>query len=162
MVHAQPRGNPEFIEPIRMTVRVRRRIQDAFELFTTGIGTWWPLQTYSFGGERSSELFLEPGVGGRFYERFSDGEEHTTGRVFAWDPPRAVGFTWQHDEWVAPTEVMVRFVPEETNLTRVELEHRAWERLGLSGAQSREMYANGWPTVFGCFATAAGVAGGET
>ncbi len=138
-----------------MTVRVRRGIEDAFDLFTSGIGSWWPLETHSFGGERASEVFMEPRRGGRFYERFVNGEEHTTGRVIEWDRPHIVAFTWQHDDWVAPTEVVVRFVPEDTNLTRVELEHRAWERLGLIAQQSRDMYANGWPAVVDRYAQAA-------
>jgi hypothetical protein len=36
-------------------------------------------------------------------------------------------------------------------LTRVELEHRAWERLGPTAERMCEMYNNGWPTVITCF-----------
>ena len=103
-------------------------------------------------------VILEPFVGGRFYERYDDGEEHTIGEVLAWDRPRAVTFTWRHDEWVAPTEVTVRFVAEDGSVTRVEVEHRAWERLGTAAGESREQYANGWPTVLACFARVAGEA----
>jgi hypothetical protein len=70
-------------EPVRMTVRVRRNIQDTFDLFRRDIGSWWPLDKASFGGDRASELHLEPFVGGRFYERYIDGEEHIGGRVFS-------------------------------------------------------------------------------
>jgi uncharacterized protein YndB with AHSA1/START domain len=149
----------DFIEPIRMTVRVRLRIEDAFALFTADIATWWPLQTHSFGGERAAELRIEPRVGGRFYERYVDGEEHTAGHVLEWDPPRVISFTWQHDDWIAPTDVVVRFYPEDGDVTRVELEHRAWERLGLLAVESRTTYANGWSKVLGRFVDAAGPAG---
>jgi len=34
-------------------------------------GGGWPLeQGYSYGGDRCKEIFLEPRVGGRFFERF--------------------------------------------------------------------------------------------
>jgi uncharacterized protein YndB with AHSA1/START domain len=146
------------VEPVRITVRVRRNIVDAFDLFTTDIGSWWPLDKASFGGDRASELHFEPFAGGRFYERYIDGEEHTGGRVLRWEPPRLLAYTWQHDDWSAPTEVEVRFFEEEPSLTRVELEHRAWERLEAVAHRMRDMYNNGWPTVMTCFASFAGAA----
>jgi uncharacterized protein YndB with AHSA1/START domain len=146
------------IEPVRMTVRVRRNIEDAFELFTIDIGSWWPLDKASFGGDRASELHFEPFVGGRFYERYIDGEEHTGGRVLRWEPPELIAYTWQHDDWSAPTEVEVRFIAEEPTVTRVELEHRAWERLGDLAERMRDIYNNGWPTVIRCYASFAGAA----
>jgi uncharacterized protein YndB with AHSA1/START domain len=146
------------VDPVRVEARVRRSIDDAFDLFTRDVGAWWPLDRASFGGDRALEVHFEPYVGGRFYERYTDGEEHTAGRVLRWDPPNCVAFTWQHDEWPAPTEVDVRFVVEAALVTRVELEHRAWNRLGDRAAQMREMYNNGWPTVIGCFESLAGAA----
>jgi Activator of Hsp90 ATPase homolog 1-like protein len=148
----------DFVEPIRMTVRVRRSVEEAFDLFTRDVGTWWPLDRFTFGPGRSKEAHIEPFIGGRFYERFADGEEHTSGHVLVWNPPFSLTFTWQHHEWAAPTEIEVRFVAEETKVTRVELEHRAWERLGTFGRESREQYANGWPTVLGCYRDSAGAA----
>jgi uncharacterized protein YndB with AHSA1/START domain len=145
-------------EPVHMIVRVRRNIEDAFDLFTRDVGSWWPLDKASFGGARASELHFEPFVGGRFFERYLDGEEHTGGRVLRWQPPKLLTFTWQHDDWSDATEVEVRFFEEEPSLTRVELEHRAWERLGPVADQMRDMYNNGWPTVMTCFASFAGAA----
>jgi len=54
---------------------------EAFRLFTEGIGEWWPLdEGYSYGGDRAEEIHLEPRVGGRFFERFVDGDELQVGR----------------------------------------------------------------------------------
>lgn len=153
-----PLPSAQPVDSIRITVRVRRSIAAAFDLFTRDVGAWWPLDKASFGGERASELYFEPFVGGRFYERYIDGEEHTGGRVLRWEPPRLLAYTWQHDEWSAPTEVEVRFFEEEPSLTRVELEHRAWERLGPIADQMRNRYTNGWPGVMACFASFAGTA----
>ncbi len=156
MTHSEP--SPPAVEPVRVMVRVRRNIEDAFDLFTRDIGLWWPLDKASFGGDRACELHLEPFVGGRFYERYVDGEEHSGGQVLRWEPPRLVAYTWQHDDWPAPTEVEVRFIEEEPSLTRVELEHRAWEQLGPVAGRMRDMYRNGWPTVIACFTSFAGPA----
>ena len=156
MTRSEPSAHD--VEPVRMTVRVRRSIEDAFDLFTREVGSWWPLDKASFGGDRASELHFEPFVGGRFYERYIDGEEHTGGRVLRWEPPRLVAYTWRHDDWSAPTEVEVRFINEGPGVTRVELEHRAWDRLGPDAERMRDMYNNGWPTVITCFASFAGTA----
>ena len=153
-----PEPSRQDVEPVRMTVRVRRNIEDAFDIFTRDIGSWWPLDKASFGGDRASELHFEPYVGGRFYERYKDGEEHTGGWVLRWEPPRLVAYTWQHDDWSGPTEVEVKFIEEGPTVTRVELEHRAWEQLGDLADRMRDMYNNGWPTVITCFATFVGAA----
>ena len=152
----EPRTNS--IEPVRITVRVRRNIEDAFDLFTRDVARWWPLDRASFGGDRAHELHFEPFVGGRFYERYVDGEEHTSGRILRWDPPNCLAYTWQHNDWAGPTEVEVVFIAETLEVTRVELEHRAWDRLGDVAAQMRDMYRNGWPGVIGCFESLAGAA----
>ena len=149
---------PLNVEPVRVTARVRRGIEDAFDLFTRDMGRWWPLDRASFGGDRAYEIHFEPFVGGRFYERYTDGEEHTGGRVLRWDPPRRIAYTWQHNDWAEPTEVEVRFIAEAPGLTRVEVEHRNWDRLGPLAVQMRDMYENGWPTVMGSFESVAGAA----
>jgi len=134
------------MEPIRLSATLRRPADEAFRLFTEGIGEWWPSDRgYSFGGNRLKAVCLEPFAGGRFYERYTDGEEFEVGRVIACDPPQRIVFTWK-GRWSEPTEVEVRFTPEGST-TRIELEHRGWERLGASAEQSRSSYLNGWPTV---------------
>lgn len=141
----------DLIEPIRLSVQVRRDIESAFDIFTGDLTQWWPLDRFTHGQGRAKEVILDPFVGGRFYERFADGEEYTVGRVVSWDRPSLVAFTWRNADWIASTEVHVRFIAEETAVTRVELEHRVWEHLA-SARESRDEYANGWPAVIHCFA----------
>ena len=69
------------IEPVRATARVPRSVEDAFDMFTRDVGAWWPLDRATFGGERADEIHFEPFVGGRFYERYTDGQEHAVGRI---------------------------------------------------------------------------------
>lgn len=141
------------LEPVRQSVRIRRPIAAAFELFTRDIGAWWPVGTHHLRGEVIGVVFEER-LGGRIYERCRDGQTAEWGRVLAWEPPSRVVFTWQATHGREPTEVEVRFVAEDAAITRVELEHRGWERLGETGAEQRTRYLNGWPGVLRLFAAA--------
>ncbi|HSS92836.1 MAG TPA: SRPBCC domain-containing protein [Candidatus Dormibacteraeota bacterium] len=153
-------GGQGLIEPIRIEVTVRRSIDDAFWHFTKQMTAWWPMQRFTFGPGRSHEVLMEPYVGGRFYERYEDGDEFTIGEVLAWEPPRRVVFTWR-GRWAMPTDVTVRFTSEDMSVTRVQVEHAGWERLGDSGFERRNQYANGWPAVLAAFAASDGRAAGR-
>ena len=125
----------------------------AFEVFTEGIATWWPLDTHSVEGMSESDsgsrtLVFETRPEGRVYEIMSTGEEAHWANVIAWEPPHRFVLEWKVDpDAVAPTEVEVRFAPEGDG-TRVELEHRGFERLGEAAGEVHESYSTGWPTVF--------------
>jgi uncharacterized protein YndB with AHSA1/START domain len=68
--------------------------------------------------------------------------------VIAWEPPNRFVLEWKVDpDAAAPTEVEVRFAPEGDG-TRVELEHRGFERLGEAAEEAHQRYSKGWPTVF--------------
>jgi uncharacterized protein YndB with AHSA1/START domain len=102
---------------VRQSVNVELPPSEAFRLFTDGIGEWWPLaEGYSYGGDRAHSIFLEPVVGGRFFERFVDGDEMQVGTVLSCSPPDLIVFTWRSPEWRGDTEVDVRFVPEAGGL----------------------------------------------
>ena len=105
------------------------------------------------GGDRADKIFLEPKVGGRFYERFSDGEEFEVGRVIACEPPTRIIFTWKDPNWKAPTEVEVRFSPAG-NGTRVDIEHRGFDAAGVQPEEAAG-WADGWKTVLATYVEAA-------
>jgi uncharacterized protein YndB with AHSA1/START domain len=139
---------------VRKTVVVRRPVDVAFRLFTEGMTSWWPLhEGYSFGGDRAKEIVLEGREGGRLYERFTDGEEHLIGVVTAYEPPARVAFTWGHRDPEGHTEVEVRFVPQGEG-TRVELEHRGFDRLGERAGEVFRGYHRGWDVVLERFVRA--------
>ena len=141
---------------INKSIHVERPVDHAFRLFTDEIGKWWPLkQGFSFGRERAGEIFLEGRKGGRFFERFTDGEEFDVGVVTVYAPPSRIVFTWKAPDWQAPTEVEVRFSPERGG-TRIDLEHRGWE--GAAPRTVRDGYHGGWDVVLGRFASHAGQA----
>ncbi|HTO71228.1 MAG TPA: SRPBCC domain-containing protein [Myxococcota bacterium] len=137
---------------LEKSIFVKRPVAAAFRHFTADIGRWWPLKEgMSFGGDRAHELFLEGKLGGRFYERFVDGEELDIGRVTAYEPPGRVAFTWRPKTWNADTEVEVRFAAEGDG-TRVTLAHRGWEKLTAAVREANTGYDKGWDFALSRFA----------
>ena len=146
----------EPIQPVLVAIDVRRGIEEAFRVFTAEIGAWWPVAAHSVEPDKVETVVLEGRAGGRLYERWHDGGEVDWGRVLAWEPPARLVLSWSPTlERRAATEVEVRFVAVEPDHTRVELEHRGWERLGDLAAQARSSYEGGWPGVLDAFAGAA-------
>lgn len=138
-----------YLEPLRKSVTVARPAAEAFEIFTSGMSSWWPLHAYSISESRAKSCAIEPRVGGEVYEVRDDGERLPWGRVLAWEPPRRFVMTWHpgHDPATAQ-ELEVRFVAEG-GATRVELEHRGWQRLGAQAGEMRGAYDGGWEAVLG-------------
>ena len=97
---------------------------------------------------RTSTSSWSPRVGGRFFERTSDGREVDWGEVLVWEPPERFVYTWhlKRDREDA-TEVEIRFVPTSEATTRVEIEHRGWERLGSDGPAWRDRNRGGWDSL---------------
>lgn len=135
------------IEAVRKTVLVDFAPEKAFELFTAGIASWWPVGSHSYGGDAVTDVVFEPHAGGRVYEVTATGRQDW-GSVREFDPP--VGFVL---EWLigdaSGTEVEVRFTPEGQG-TRVELEHR-----GFAVSDTRENYLGGWDVVLAPYVEAA-------
>lgn len=134
---------------IQKSVTVARPREAAFRMFMD-IGSWWP-RTHSYGEARAKDVFLEDRVGGRFYERYTDGEEFVIGRVVAYDPPRRVAFTWQGPDMEQPTEVAVTF-HAEGDRTRVELVHSGWDRVGPYVTHGMDDFNSGWTPVIQAYA----------
>jgi uncharacterized protein YndB with AHSA1/START domain len=149
------------LEPVVNSVTVQAPIERAFEIFTSQVRAWWPLDRYSVAADEDQQgivavdAVLEPRAGGRFYEVRSDGSEAEWGEVVECDAPRRIVVAWHPGAPAsASTEWEARFTPEGEG-TRVELEHRGWERLGERAAEAREGYANGWPRVLAGYASSA-------
>ncbi len=141
------------MRPITKSVRVGVGVERAFELFTAGVGTWWPLETHSVSESRAETVVLEGRQGGRLYERTSDGEEHLWGTVVVWEPPRRLVYTWHPGRGEETRQdVEMSFTPDGDG-TRVDVEHRGWERLGDEAPAAMRSYDSGWDYVLGeCYA----------
>jgi uncharacterized protein YndB with AHSA1/START domain len=145
---------------VRRTITVAASQQRAFEVFTAQFGSWWP-KDYQIGEAAMADFILEPKVGGRWYELGVDGKQCDTGRVTAYEPPERVVLAWQLDErWhydadpAHASEVEVRFIAEGPSRTRVELEHRGFERhgAGADGVRGGIDAPTGWTYVLDLFA----------
>ena len=135
--------------PVRKSVFVNAPQAHAFDVFTNGIGRWWP-KSHKIGETDLDKPVIEPRAGGRWYQLGVDGSSCDVGKVLEWDPPARVLLAWQLTaDWAYDpdllTEVEVTFTPEGSG-TRVDLEHRLLEQIGERAATMREAIdsPNGW------------------
>jgi uncharacterized protein YndB with AHSA1/START domain len=149
------------IPSVHHTIVVEAPRQHAFEVFTRGIGTWW-FRDHSIGKESMREAVMEPRAGGRVFERGIHGAECDWGRVLVWEPPSRlvvawqIGGDWQFDPELAhASEYEVRFIEEGPARTRVEFEHRHFERHGEAGLGIRDNVEKGWPKLLAAYASTA-------
>ncbi len=148
------------IAPVRRTIVVAATPEHAFQVFTDGIDRWWP-KTHRLGGIPITESIIEPFVGGRWFTRRADGTDVTVGHVRAWDPGQRfivgweISADWKPEPRVAlSSEVEVRFIAEGAKSTRIDLEHRDFERMGeADGTTMRTQVDGGWPTLLNLFAS---------
>jgi hypothetical protein len=133
--------------PLRISFEVACPAEHAFAVWTSRIGTWWP-PDHTVSGQADLTVVLEGVVGGRIFERTNEGVEHDWGTVTIWEPPAAFGYSWHlgRDPEDA-TDVEVHFVAEDEATTRIEIEHRGWERLGESALAWRDRNRIGWETM---------------
>ena len=144
------------IAPVRKSIRVNATPERAFDVFTSGLGRWWPLN-HGIGKQPRKEVVMEARLGGRWYELAEDGTETNVGKIIVWEPPQRLVMTWDiNSQWKPDTtvssEVEVKFIPDGANATRVELEHRKFERMGAEGGEKmRKDVDGGWPGLLELF-----------
>lgn len=154
------------VAPVRKSVIVDVSPAEAFEFFTARIDRWWP-KTHGIGSTPLRESVIEPFVGGRWFSRHEGGEEVTVGHVREWIPGKRFVFGWEIDaDWKPESrlqfssEVEVNFIALPDGRTRVEVEHRNFEKMERGAEKMRESVDNGWPGILGLFA--AGLAQEQT
>ena len=147
------------IPAVRKTITVNASVEHAFRVFTEGHDSWWP-RTHHIGKVPMQKGIIETREGGRCYSIQTDGSECDWGRVLVWDPPHRLVLAWQiTHEWgyepdlAKASEVDVRFTAEPGGRTRVDLEHRHFERHGAGGASMRTAVdsSGGWGSLLEMF-----------
>ncbi len=147
------------IAPVRKSVVVEATPAQAFAVFTSGINRWWP-KGHGIGTTPLKESVIEPFVGGRWYSRHEDGSDVTIGHVRVWEPAARMIVSWEISaDWkpdpraAVSSEVEVRFTAEPGGRTRVDLEHRNFERMGAAaGEKMRKDVDGGWPHLLDLYA----------
>jgi uncharacterized protein YndB with AHSA1/START domain len=138
---------------VRAEIVVEAPIERAFRVFTEDFASFKPPEHNILGVDRVDTVF-ETHVGGTVYDRGIDGSECHWARVLAFEPPNRVVISWDlNPQWQIETdpaktsEVEVRFIAEEPERTRVELEHRHLDRHGPGWENVRDGVASsgGWP-----------------
>jgi uncharacterized protein YndB with AHSA1/START domain len=152
---------------VRRQVVVNAPQAKAFATFTERLGDFKPPE-HNLLGAPIAETVLEARAGGHIYDRAVDGSECRWARVLVYEPPDRVVFSWDigpqwqvEDNPELTSEVEVRFVPEGSDRTRVELEHRNLDRHGpgwqsVAGGIGSDQ---GWPLYLARYAALIGAEG---
>jgi uncharacterized protein YndB with AHSA1/START domain len=145
--------------PVRRTISVSASVERAFRIFAEEFDSWWP-RSHHIGKSPMKKAIVEGRVGGRCYTEQEDGTELDWGKVLVWEPPHRIVLAWQiTPEWgyqpdlAQSSEVEIRFSPIAGGGTRVDLEHRRFER-HAGGAQTMRTAVdspNGWTGVLQLF-----------
>lgn len=133
----------------------------AFEVFTLRLSDWWVKEYTWSGPDALVDIGIEAGEGGMAYEIGPHGFRADWGRVLVWQPPHRLVLTWQIGADRAPvpdpaqaSEVEVQFRPEQGGRTRVEVEHRHFDRHGRDAEGYREALTAGWYELLSRYAAA--------
>jgi uncharacterized protein YndB with AHSA1/START domain len=115
-----------------------------FHQFTQALDQWWPPAGRGPGAPRA---FIEPRVGGRWYERDSKGLVRLWGQVLAWTPPQGLVLAWQvgaNGEFdpALRTELEVVIAPVSATASLVSLEHRHFEGHGAAAVAQEALLAS--------------------
>lgn len=127
------------------------RVRHGFEILSFGALTL----AYTFSGPTFATAVVEPGSGGRWFERDESGRELPWGEVRAYEEGRrlvlsfAIGLDRQPTPAEEASEVEVRFTPADGERTKVAVEHRDFARHGEGAAKMREAMDSpqGWPLI---------------
>ena len=138
------------IEPLQLSIVVDCAIDHAFAVWTEHTSAWWPAD-HTVTVEADLEIVFEPRVDGRIFERTRAGREIEWGQITVWEPPRRLGYLWHlRTDRADATDVEISFTElhdEPVPRTRVDIEHRGWDRLGDRGAPWRERNIGGWTSL---------------
>jgi hypothetical protein len=145
---------PPDIEPLLVELELRCSAAHAFSTWTERFGLWWP-PGHTTSGDPDATVHLEPRLGGRIFERATDGREIDWGEITQWDPPHRLGYLWHiRRTREAATDVLVSFEDTDDG-SRIRIEHTGWDRLGDQGRPWRDANRGGWAGLLPHFQAAA-------
>lgn len=140
-----------------MTKKVDRTIviaappERVWQAWVEEMNNWWTKPYYN-DGDRVTGLYMEPGIGGRYIEKWGEnGEGFLIGNITQWLPPRRLAYTWTQMDWQgAITLIQIEFEPDGSGSTRMRYLHEGFERIPVelqtpkSGMALYQEYEYGW------------------
>jgi uncharacterized protein YndB with AHSA1/START domain len=150
-------------DEVRLELTVEAPIEKAYDVFTTGMDSWWP-RDHHLGSGTLAEVVVEPRAGGRLYSRETDGTECPWGEVLVWDRPTHFAFSWgislqwQYEPDPAKTSrVDVTFTALDDGRTAVTLLHSGLVNHGDGWESMRDAVGSpsGWPFLYDTYVKAA-------
>jgi uncharacterized protein YndB with AHSA1/START domain len=139
------------VEPLQDMVTVDLAPDDAFQLFTTGFGSWWPAEFSWSQPELLQSIGMDCRQGGMLFETGPHGFRIDWGRITSWNPSSSLRFLWQISADRVPVPdpneasvVTVTFTPTDEG-ARVEVTHDEWGRHGDGAQTYRDGFKQAWP-----------------
>ena len=130
--------------PLKHSFTVECPVEHAFDMWARRTSLWWPAG-HTVTAEPGLEVVFEPRPGGRIFERTPSGREEDWGEILVWEPPARLAYVWHlRQDRADATEVEIAFTEEAEARTRVDIEHRGWDRLGAKAEGRRERNERGW------------------
>jgi uncharacterized protein YndB with AHSA1/START domain len=141
---------------LRLSYTIGCAPSHAFRTWTQHFAAWWP-KGHSASGDPHTTVILESRLGGRIYERTTDGTEIDWGQVTAWEPPHRLAYAWHiRRDRADATDVELTFADAGDGTTLLTILHTGWERLGSDGQRWRDANLGGWQGLIPHFLAACG------
>ena len=143
------------LKPIVKVIEVPCDALAAYQLFSMGMGSWWPLETRSISihstGMPAKALETDPVAGGAIIEIASDDTRHVWGSFADCDQPNSLAINFHMGQpQDHATYLTVSFLEMNAHRTLVKLVHGGWDCYGAIAAMMRDGYDTGWNEIF-CF-----------
>lgn len=141
------------LDPIVKTIEVPCSQEQAFRVFATGMGDWWPLDKRSMSlydcEKPAKTLQVDARLGGKIVEIAGDDKEHHWGTFTVYDPNDSLAMDFHMG---LPPEnaslVEVHFTALADDRTRVELTQSNWEAFGDMAEMMYKGYGSSWALLF--------------
>ncbi len=144
------------IEPLRLAFDVACSPEHAFVIWTERIGCVVAGRPHRLAASRTSRSCSRAASAGGSSSAPRPGPSTTGARSRSGSRRIGSATCWHlRRDRADATEVEIRFVRARRRATRVEIEHRGWERLGAEGQAWRDRNMGGWSTLLPHFVEAA-------
>lgn len=139
-------------DPIIKEITVPIDPDRAFDLFTSEMTDWWPLEAHSLSaldtGTKALSVHVPSEVGAQVVETKPDGSQAPWGRVTEYVPGAAFAMSW-HVGRAEEDATHVRVTFQRLGAgTQVRLVHDGWTALGPDAGPVSTQYQSGWAFVF--------------